>query len=207
MDESGDLGFNFANKKTTNYFVITFLFADQKRPIEKVIKSIYGGLRKKYRMRDGVLHAYREELITCVRFCHKIIKKDCGVMTIYLNKKRVYTKLQDEKAILYNYVVNILLDRIYSKELIGKDKKITFIASRRETNKFLNLNFVNYLKEQLFNKHKLNIEVKIKTPFEEKGLQAVDFLSWMIFKKYEYGNDDYYNKIKKIIVEENPLFP
>lgn len=207
LDESGDLGFNFANKRTTKYFVITFLFVDKKRPIEKIIRNIHKGLRKKYKMRDGTLHAYHEEPITCTRFYRQIITKNCNVMTIYLYKKKVYTKLQNEKAVLYNYVTNILLDRICSKRLINKDNRIVFIASRRETSKFLNLNFINYLKNQSLNNHKLDIEIKIKTPFEEKGLQAVDFLSWAIFRRYEYGDDSYYNIIKKIIIEENPLFP
>jgi hypothetical protein len=62
------------------------------------------------------------------------------------------------------------------------------------------------LKDQSLSNHKLDIEIKIKTPFEEKGLQAVDFLSWAIFRKYEYKDDGYYDTIKRIIIEENPLF-
>jgi len=212
LDESGDLGFDFNKKRTSKYFIITFLLVNKKRPIEKVIRNLHQGLRKKYKMRDGVLHAYREEPITCTRFYRQIITKDCKVMTVYLNKKRVYTKLQNEKAVLYNYVVNILLDRVCFRKLIDKNKKIIFIASRRETSKFLNLNFINYLKEESLNNHKLDIEIKIKTPFEEKGLQAVDFLSWAIFRKHEHGDDSYYNNsyynsIREIIIEENPLFP
>lgn len=46
-----------------------------------------------------------------------------------------------------------------------------------------------------------------KTPFEEKTLQAVDFVSWAIFRKYEYADDTFYNIIKNRMVEENPLFP
>jgi len=49
--------------------------------------------------------------------------------------------------------------------------------------------------------------VVIKTPYEEKSLQAVDFVSWAIFRKYEYGDDSYYDLIKDKIMEENPLFP
>lgn len=207
LDESGDLGFDFSKKKTTKYFVITFLFTKKKRPIEKIIRNIHGGLRKKFKMREGILHAYREELITCTRFCRKIIKKNCKVMAIYLKKKKVYTKLQNENNILYNYVVNILLDRIISKRLIDQEKKITLIASRRKTNKFFNLNFANYLQNRIQRDHRLLITVEIKTPFQEKGLQAVDFLSWIIFRKYEYGDDSYYNIIKQLIIEENSLFP
>ena len=128
-------------------------------------------------------------------------------MTIYLNKLKVYTRLQDEKQILYNYVTNILLDRIITKKLVDKTKRIHLIASRRETNKFLNENFKNYLTNQARNNYRVDIKIEIKTPYEEKGLQAVDFISWAIFRKYEYGDDSYYNIINEKIVEENSLFP
>lgn len=39
-----------------------------------------------------------------------------------------------------------------------------------------------------------------------KGLQVVDFLSWAIFRKYEHGDDYFYNMIKNLIVEESSLF-
>lgn len=206
LDESGDLGFDFSKKKTTKYFLVTLLFVENKRPIEKLISKLYSNLRKKYKIKSGVLHASKEEPVTCSRFCKKIIEKDCKIMTIYLNKKRVYTKLQNEKAVLYNYVVNILLDRIATKKFINKGVPINFIASRRETSKFLNLNFKNYLENQVRSNHKLPITVKIKTPAEEKCLQAVDFVSWSIFRKYEYGDDSYYNIIRGLVIEENPLF-
>jgi hypothetical protein len=207
LDESGDLGFDFSKTKTTKYFMVTLLFSDKKRPIERIIRDIHRGLRKKYKMRDGMIHARKEEPATCARICKRMAENDCRVMTIYLNKKRVYTKLQNEKAILYNYIVNILLDRILTRGLIDKNGPIILVASRRETNKFLNLNFVNYLKQRTLSNHKLDIGIKIKTPFEEKGLQAADVLSWAIFRKYEYGDDSYYNVIRKIIAEESPLFP
>lgn len=128
-------------------------------------------------------------------------------MTIRLNKSKVHTKLQDEKAVLYNYVANILLDRIMGKKLIDTKSKIELIASRRETNKFLNENFKNYLSQQTKSSHKVNIEVKIKTPHEEKSLQAVDVASWAMFRKYEYGDPKFYDLLKPIISEESALFP
>jgi len=57
------------------------------------------------------------------------------------------------------------------------------------------------------NNFKRNLRIAIRTPFEEKALQAVDFVSWSVFRKYEYGDDSYYNLIKSKIVEENALFP
>jgi len=207
LDESGDLGFNFKKKKTSKVFVITCLFTENKKPIEKIIKKTHSELQKKYKRRFGVLYAVKEKPITRQRLLKRLAEKDCLFMTIYLNKKRVYTKLQNEKQVLYNYVANILLDRIYTKRLLPAPNKVLLIASRRETNKFLNKNFKNYLNSQIKNQHKINVEVLINAPYEEKSLQAVDFASWAIFRKYEYGDDSYYNLIKNKIVEENPLFP
>ena len=207
LDESGDLGFNFKKKKTSKVFTITCLFVENKRSIEKIIRKTHSELKKKYKRRFGILHAVKEKPITRQRLLKRLSEKDCAIMTIYLNKKRVYTKLQNEKQVLYNYVVNILLDRIYTKKLLPLSKTILLIASRRETNKFINQDFKNYLNNQIVNRHKVNVRVVIKTPYEEKSLQAADFTSWAIFRKYEYGDDSYYNLIKNKIIEESPLFP
>ena len=206
MDESGNLGFNFDKRGTTSYFLITFLFSRSKRPIEKCVKKVHLGLRKKYK-KIGVLHAYIEEPVTKRRLLSLLAEKDCKIMTILLNKKKVYTKLQDEKPVLYNYVTNILLDRIFTKKLIQSDDSIKIIASRKETNKFLNENFKLYLHSQLAANYKVKVSISVKTPAEQKALQAVDFVSWAIFRKYEYKDDTYYNLIRGKIVEENALFP
>jgi len=133
-------------------------------------------------------------------------EKDIKIMAIYLNKHKVYTKFHRQKDVLYNYVTNILLNRIYTKKLIPIDKQIILIASRKETNKFLNSNFKEYLKTQIKENHKTNLLIEIRTPYEEKCLQVVDFLSWAIFRKYQYKDDSYYKIIHSKIFEENPLF-
>lgn len=206
LDESGDLGFN-PKKRNSKYFVITIIFASDKKPLENIVKKIHKNLRKKVKkLSGGILHAVKEKPITRKRLLKKLAQKDISIMTIYLNKSKVYTHLQDEKHVLYNYVANILLDRIMTKHL-NKNREITLIAAKRETNKFLNIGFKDYLENQLRNKHKALITVEIKTPNEEKALQAVDFACWAIFRKYEIGDNSYYGLFKKIIIEESPLFP
>lgn len=206
LDESGDLGFNFKKKKTSKFFVVTVLFVEQKRPIEKLIRKVHAGLRKKYKIRTSVLHAAKEEPINIVRICRGLEEKNCRLMTIYLDKSKVYTKLRDEKHVLYNYIVNILLDRIMNRRLISRKGGVVLIASKRETNKFLNQNFQDYLRRQIKSNHLVDLKVEIKTSSEEKCLQAADIASWSIFRKYEYGDDSYYQILKPIIVEENVLY-
>lgn len=205
LDESGDLGFK--SKKSSKYFIITCLFSENKRQIEKIVKKTHSELNKKLKKKTGILHSSKEKSVTRKRLLRRLVKTDCLIMTIYLDKEKVYTKLHNEKQVLYNFVVNILLDRIYSKKIIPTKDKIYLIASKRETNKFLNNNFKNYLNSQVRNRHKSDLSVLIKTPYEEKALQAVDFVSWSVFRKYENGDNTYYVIIKERVIEESPLFP
>lgn len=205
LDESGCLWFDFSKKKTSKYFVVTFLFVNNKRSIEKVVKNIFSSFSKvEVKRHCWVLHCYKEHPKTKTKLFSLLKDKDISVMSIYLNKQKVYTQLQDEKHILYNYITNILLDRIYTKKLLDTGD-ITLIASRRETNKFLNENFKSYLEKT--NKQKwFSLNIEIKTPTEEKCLQIVDACSWAIFRKYEHNDHAYYNLLKSKIIEENSLF-
>ncbi len=156
--------------------------------------------------KGGILHCHREKPVTRQRMLRLLAEKNIKILTVYLNKKKVYTRLQNQKDVLYNYVTNILLDRICTKKIIPLNQKILLVASRKETNKFLNLNFKNYLKDQIKKNHQLDLEIEIKTSYQEKALQAVDFVSWSVFRKYEFGDESYYKIIKGKIFEENILF-
>ncbi len=149
LDESGDLGFDFTKKRISKFFVITFLICENKRQIEKLVSLSHSELKKRHKMKGGVLHCYQQKPIMRQRLLSRLANVNCSIMTVYLNKKRVYTRLHDEKDVMYNYVTNILLDRIMTKKLLGsKPDDVVLVASRKETNKFLNENFKQYLKNK-----------------------------------------------------------
>ncbi len=208
MDESGCLGFDFTKTKTSKHFVITFLFAPNQNRIHKIVKKTFRSLGKKaLKHHSGELHATKEQPKTRVKLLALLAEEEgVSIMTIRLNKKKVYSNLRDEKTVLYNYVTNILLDRIITRKLIPTDEPIKLIASRRETNRFLNENFRSYLENQVRGNHGLPIEVVIAPPAAEKGLQVVDFACWAIFRQYEYGETQYYDLIRKSVVEDNHLY-
>ena len=202
LDESGDLGFNFNNKGTTDFFIVTFLITENKKPIEKIIKNIHEGLRKKYKIKGGALHAVKEERVTILRLCRQIVKTDCQIAVIYLDKRQVETILRKNSSKIYNQMVSILTNRIIEKNRVDSNQKIELIASRKETNKFINQNFSNQLLKDL----KISkFDIKIKAPHQEKSLQAVDIISWSIFRKYEHKDQTFYKIIKKKIIDENSI--
>ena len=207
MDESGCLGFDFTKPKTSQNFIITFLLANNDKILDRVVSKTFRSIpTKKRRNHSGTLHCNKEDNKTRTKLFSFLKDKDVSVMVIFLNKHKVYTRLQDEKTILYNYITNILLNRLASKKLLPLKDKITLVASRRETNRFLNENFKHYLETQISNTHNVLLDVIVRPASAVKGLQVVDFLSWAIFRKYEHGDDYFYNMIKNLIVEESSLF-
>lgn len=207
MDESGCLGFDFTKPKTSQNFIITFLLANNDKILDKVVNKTFRSIApKKRRNHAGTLHCNKEDNKTRTKLFSFLKDKDVSVMVISLNKHKVYTRLQDEKTILYNYITNILLNRLASKKLLPLKDKITLVAFRRETNRFLNENFKHYLETQISNTHNVLLDVIVRPASAVKGLQVVDFLSWAIFRKYEHGDDYFYNMIKNLIIEESSLF-
>lgn len=202
LDESGDLGFDFVKRRTSSFFIVTILCVDQKRPIEKLVKKIHSGLRKKFIMRHSMLHAAKEEPITVLRFCRDVVGKDCKIMSIVIDKTLLSNEVRLQKHIFYTTVVSVLLHRMAQRGLLSKGKTIALIASRRETNKFLNRQFKEYLQHKLKTEHEIELRVEIKNPSAEKCLQAVDMVSWSIFRKYEFADNKYYSLLSEILVEE-----
>ncbi len=210
LDESGDLGFDFSKEKTSQFFIISCIFVQDRnrRSIEKIVKKVFSGFSKKeIKAHHGVLHFFKERPITRYRVLSAINEKEIGILSIYLNKEKVYTRLQNEKHVLYNYVTNILLDRICTRKIFPPNEQVVLVASQRETNRFLNDNFCQYIQSQTLNNHKINISVLIKTPKQEKCLQIADAIAWTLFRKKEHNDESYANLIKSKIIEEIPLFP
>jgi len=203
LDESGDLGFGARSSK---WFLFTILLVNNHRRIEKVVKKIKRGLSKKYKIKE--LHAYHSNAITKNRMLKKLAEiDDLKIMTIILNKSKVHINLRNQKNYLYNYTANILLDRLYNKHLIETNEPINLYIDQKDTNKFIRNNFSQYLENNIIKRGNCGkIEIKIKPSHTERCLQAVDFISWAIFRKYELGDYEYYNQIKDKIVEENFLF-
>ncbi|MFC1659769.1 DUF3800 domain-containing protein [Pseudomonadota bacterium] len=207
MDESGDLGFNFKKSKTTKNFIVTFLFTENKRVIEKAVRKTFRSFPEKDRHKHcGVLHAFEER----PKNNRKLLKylTDSGkfrIMVIKLNKNRIHVDFENQPNYLYASVVNILIDRIITNNLISSADTIHFIASQKDTNKFLNGWFKEYLNSRIKPKHP-SFNISVKKPAEEKCLQAVDCISWSLFRKYEHSDESYYNNIKDFIVEECELY-
>jgi hypothetical protein len=201
------LGFNLNKSGTSENFIITFFVIKNKKPFDNIVKKTLAKMNKVERKSlQGVLHSYKLLPRRRKKILKSILEYDFKLMVIRLNKSKVYTHLHNEKQVVYNYITNILLNRILDKKLIDTDQKVNLIASRRETNKFLNSNFKNYLKNKTQKNHSVDIDINIALSNKEKCLQIVDLISWSYFRHVEHKDSSYYNIIKETMMEEVVLF-
>lgn len=204
MDESGDLGFNLNKRGTSKFFVVTLLYTRDKKPIEKTISKIYKTLSIRPRKGENTLHSFKESSAVRLLLLKSLSLKEFSIFIICIDKRNMRSMRQKEKSDLYNFLADMLIDTVIVKRLLN-EKSTELIASRREKNRFLNDRFKQYMQNESGSRHGISIKVMIKYPREEKCLQAVDFISWSIFRKYEHGDASYYDLIKDKIKEEHNL--
>ncbi|OGC08248.1 hypothetical protein A2230_08490 [candidate division WOR-1 bacterium RIFOXYA2_FULL_36_21] len=189
LDESGDLGFDFINRKPSKFFTITILAIkgiDNNRElincVKKVLKRKLNNKKNKKRFIQelkGVatnfgIKKYFYELMKGLPF---------AIFSLTLNKKRVYSKLIEEKERIYNYIARKVLDEIKFENATNQVDLIVDKSKGTEQIKDFNTYIVGHLQARLNPKVPLNI-LHVNS-WDSKGIQAVDLFSWGIFRSYE----------------------
>jgi len=168
---------------------------------------VWRPLKKKHK-KLGELHASHEKDVTRKRMLKLLSEvNDLKILCVILNKKKVYVDLQNQKNYLCNYTANVLLDRLHTKEILNPREPIHLFVDRKDTKKRLRENFINYLTDSMKKRREGSFVVKLHSSHENKSLQAVDFISWALFRKYEHGDYEFYEIIKNKITDERLLFP
>lgn len=204
LDESGDLGFK---KSSSKWFLFTIAMTNEARALERAVKKVWRPLKRKHK-KLGELHASHEKDITRKRVLRHLSEvADFKVLCVILNKQKVYVDLQNQKNYLYNYTANILLDRLHTKEVLEPKESVHLFVDRKDTKKRLRENFIDYLTSSMKKRRDGQFAVELHSSHENKSLQAVDFISWAIFRKYESGDYAFYDIIKSKITDERLLFP
>ena len=193
------------SERSSRWFVLTIVYTNQHRQVEKSVKRVHRGLKKKHR-KAGELHAYHADEITRKRVLRLLADvEDLWICYLALDKKKIGADWQKRQHYLYNYATGLLLDQLYSKKIIADGSMLTIRIDQRETSKFLQRNFENYLLGKLYDENS-KLDIGIKPSYTERSLQAVDFISWAIFRKYERDDCKYYNIVKgKVMGKE--IFP
>jgi hypothetical protein len=197
LDESGDLGFDLSRRATSDHFLVTALVCPDVKAVDKAVKKVFSEFSKtEVRNHHGYLHAFAEKPQTRRRLLGLLARLDVGVEVIVLDKRRVFTNLGDEPHVLYASIVNVLMSRLLARQVMGSGEPVRLVASQRETVGFLNRSFVAFLNERMVTPPGVTVTVEVVHTSAEKGLQAVDLVSWSLFRQIEHGDPTYADMIR-----------
>lgn len=205
LDESGDLGFNFENKSPSVYFVITVLVAENfslfKTAIKRTLKKIN---HKNKRRIVKELKGFNTTLDIKRYFYNLLCEDDSWYLhTIVLDKRRLLnSELINNKERLYNILSKTVLEGI---DIINHSNLVHLYMDRSKTTAEIQL-FDMYIKSNLEILMPRNAKLNIEHLNSESnaGLQVVDMFCYGIARKYELGDNIWYNlfqnKIRKEII-------
>ena len=203
LDESGDLGFDLVNKKSSKFFTVCILLVKENESKRKITKSVERTLHKKLNPKNKRNRIVQELKGTSTTievkkyFFKKIKDLDFHIYSITLNKIRVYDYLVKNRSRVYNWIVRLLLDNVDFSEV--KDR--IYLIIDKSKNKPQIVEFNEYIYRQLMAKidPKIPLEIKHKNSCSDYGLNAVDLFSWGIFRKHERKDWEWYNIFKEKI--------
>ncbi len=202
MDESWDLWLNIDNGNS-DYFLVAFIATkDPLLPTHIMRKMAKWMWKKKISIQWWVFHAYKETKESIFKLLELISESDLKIMVCVLNKRDylLQWKFTKDTHLLYNNVTCKLLKSCIDTWILPWTR-IIFNASRKETNRFLNKQFINHINDAL--NWIYNIDVQLKYPKQELWLQIVDTVAFSIYQKYENNNSEFYDMIKNHICIES----
>lgn len=207
LDESGDLGFEFNNTKTSQFLVIALLICYDNDANTNTLRSVKNTLKNKvskntHELKGNALaFPIKKYFLSQMRKCSNwylsaaIADKKTWVRNHYANNhhelkkkvlydeiaKRVFSQLTDiDKA---NYI-DIVIDRSKNKDEIGEFDTAVITAIRDRINKEAKLN------------------IRHRNSQEELGLQAMDVFCHGLGRKYEKNDITWYSEFSDKIMSE-----
>lgn len=118
LDESGDLGFDFVNRRPSKFFTISILAikgADNNYKFSCAVKKT---LKRKLNYKKNKKRFVGElkgsaTIIDVKKYFYQQVKNiPFAIFSITLNKIKVYEKLTREKDRVYNFIARKVLDQI-----------------------------------------------------------------------------------------------
>jgi len=209
QDESGCLGFKLGSSK---YYVVVILCCDEAKRISNIVRKFKGQIIKDgwpkyieikafnlfhapYNSTIPTTYKYKNDPVTPIKMIlRRLMACDVEIDVIVVKKERIIEDLQKlPNSILLNYFSGrVLIDRIVRYDNVNLYVDMT----NKQTHD--SQHYDGYIKTGAYLTKKgffpLNIEHVDSNVV--LGVSAVDFLSWSIFRKYEYGDPRFYDLVK-----------
>ncbi|MFT6333188.1 MAG: hypothetical protein ACJAW3_001544 [Lentimonas sp.] len=198
LDESGDLGFNFQDKKPSNYFTITILVIDGAEDDAIFSRGIKSTIRRKFVKNKDKIQELKGTSTTLKikEYFYKQIKNiNFKIYSTTIDKKKLINQAPLDIHAFYNEISLGILKQINFLDGVSRIKLVVDKSKGKEEIK----KFDNLIKKQLEIKNKCHVDIWHYRSQESKGLQACDLFSHGIFSNYENSNSQWLEVFKEKI--------
>jgi hypothetical protein len=211
LDESGDLGFDFVNKRPSRFFTVCVVAVGNrqtnlamKQAIRRTLRRKLNPPKKRSRMVEEVKGS--GTILAVKRFAWRMVGGlDFGIYAMTLNKRRVYERLIQEKERIYNYVARQVMDRI---PLEGAAGSVQLVVDRSKSQRQI-ADFNRYIERQLQGR----LEPGVALDFvhgnsrEWAGLQWADLFAWGIHRKHEHRDLAWFDVFREKVRFDGVFLP
>ena len=201
LDESGDLGFDFVNKKPSKHFTICLMATSDPGVYHAIRRAVKKTLRRKVnkggraKRKKSEIKATATTLEAKRHFFKQVEGLRFGIYALTLNKRKVYEQLTREKDRVYNFIARLVLDQIPFEQA---DERVQLLVDKSKGKAEI-AEFNSYIVRQLQGRLNPNIPLHIDHVESQKepALQAADLFAWGVFRKYEKGDAAWFEVFKE----------
>lgn len=210
IDQSGDLGWKLDKPNraggSSRFITITgiLISSEQEKYIIRFIRSIY----KKYNLTPNIEKKGANFSPEHSRFItsqlNKITNKadSFKIISITVNKAKVYESLRKDKNIFYNYILGVLV-----RQHIISQEKIDVIIDKRTIKVSHGQSFPDYIKTQIWSEgYDVDINCEFVDSSNDKMIWFADWYANFIWRFYEDKEDSTYSQLKKTFFIERKQF-
>lgn len=190
IDESGSVAFSCQN----HILVVAALAMDNSRSIARIIRKV----QKKYgsSLASGELKAKKSDASLTESLLTALVQERIEIFSVIIDR-RVIEHLPEDPEDIYRWAIARLVTK-----LVKGHPSIEIILDRRYTKEHLRYLLERKIREAISGLPQRYVMIRQEDSVLTKELQAVDFIAWALFQKYERGNTKFHDLIASRIVEE-----
>lgn len=201
LDESGDLGFDFENKRPSRFFTIAVLAvrgAENDRSLHTAVTRTARGRARS--AGSAELKGTNESLVVKVALYRRIAHLPLEIFAVTLDKRLVSDARRQNAHRLYDRVAR---EAVRAVPLRTATNRISLVVDRSKTRKDVQ-EFNSYLVESLGDLVPLRVPFDIQhhVSHENPGVQAADLFAWGVFRKYERTDLGWYRVFEAKIAQD-----
>jgi len=190
IDETG----NVALSRQNHILVVAALGAEHSRGVARLIRNT----QKKYgsSLSSGELKAKKTQDTVTENLLTALALEPIEIFSVIVDRRIMRHPPKDTEDI-YRWAVARLV-----KKLVTRYPRIEIVLDRRYTKEHLRYLLERTIREGISDLPQRYVMIRQEDSMLSKELQAVDFIAWALFQKYERGNNKFYERIAPRIVEE-----